>query len=1092
MGLIKTKRSHVAMNCSTITSGVTPIEYSALVIVELFPILKLLKKDEDATEYQRLLTILQGVRDQAKKHDYSKASLVRMVKDRFLINQSINDLKDIIKDSAFCRFPDTLDLPMKFNAISKYPPKLRTDYGQEDYYRLVGNEKNGDDEKPRTFSLAQNVEPDETHNSIGYDQIVSSEARGTTLPNTQADALLSSLQNAIVFREKVKHTWQWLLSAKEYEQIKSFVFLNVIPTPAKLDLSFAKLLRLYIGEFYKREWDGNNNPFRALGKSVNSEFKNYKLICEKTRLTAYTKINETHLQTLYVDGGLPIHYIYSKLDSNKSSLLIECLSYLFETDDDSAIAEGEYKLGKSTGSTALRESYHQGIGHSIYEYINAIRDQKQTWEDADNSNQEFSEFVEKVKAARITQENRRKFKIQYSLWTCCNKDDLLEFSLIPAIRFKPIDEKGIRHYAIPSKKIQEWGIILNSCQFELIVQNRSILFSWCYAGDYIAREMKTSIELLPICREALSLEALLGPRIEIRCQQDQIDISLPENAIISSACNGILQLYTNDDPSMALWQSNKANRSCRWSGVLFDKSRYTPCDSMTKVIEINPSFGWVVFEEKILLSDLKKEKTIAIFNRKDSLYASVERDTLHPITDSALIVPSCITDKAFSCTILGRTRPVYFVKSKNIHFVVGNSETSELYKQDIVDDVFTISFQPISEFEKTSGHWLDYDCNSELEQGLYVFRVAFRSLSTTLYCYALPEKSCLSAYLANDPHKLIFSNIDNVTSLDGLRSSKKGRNEFLIEKQEDYFNFTIDGILVKTYNPRPQIHAYLNGIEVHQLPLPFAEEIRISIISNDGCSTYYLSDKENVYKRLFVELTLTATGIGNSALQPIPLYEIDPFLDSRFCKDYYIRIYTHVITNSIRIDNLLFLDLRDNTIEPMPEIDSINYAKNYAKEHWDGLLFQSLGDLSRTNSFYAPIFISRKGKKPDKKDKIRARQERLDRYVEQSIWSNNYIYIQFDIACKHNLYFALFDALLCMIWDKNNHNFYSRKRAIVRDRLAVFLNGYISYCKSLTLDINILGLIRLSREFQFDWNILSDRFGVFDAVTIDIYKKITT
>ena len=37
MGLIKTKRSHVAMNCSTIKGGIIPVEYSALVIVELFP-----------------------------------------------------------------------------------------------------------------------------------------------------------------------------------------------------------------------------------------------------------------------------------------------------------------------------------------------------------------------------------------------------------------------------------------------------------------------------------------------------------------------------------------------------------------------------------------------------------------------------------------------------------------------------------------------------------------------------------------------------------------------------------------------------------------------------------------------------------------------------------------------------------------------------------------------------------------------------------------------------------------------------------------------------------------------------------------------
>ena len=1090
MGLIKTKRSHVAMNCSAIPGGITPTEYSALVIVELFPILKLLKKDEDATEYQRLLTILESVRDQAKKHKYSKASLVKMVKDRFLSNLSIDDLKAIIKDSAFCQFPESLDLPMKFNGVSQHPPQLRIDYGQEEYCQLVGVNKKGADEISSPVFLAQTTMLEVNQESTCVEQSVSPETRDTTMHNAQAEELLSTLQIAFEFRENAKHTWQWFLSAKEYDKIKGFVSTIVIPTPAKLDANFAQILRLYIGEFYKREWEGNNNPFRALGKSVNSEFKNYKLICEKTGLTAYTKINDTHLQTLYVDGGLPIHYISSKLDSNKSSLLIDCLSYLFETEDDGAIAEGEYKLGKSTSSTALRESYHQGTGHSIYEYINAIRDQKQTWNDADNSNLAFSGLIEKVKTARITQENRRKFKIQYSLWTCCDKDDLLEFSLIPSIRFRPIDENGNRHYAISTIKLQEWGIMLDSCQFELIVQNQSILFSWCYAGDYIAREMKTSIELLPISREDLSFEALIGPRIKIRSHQDNIDALLPENAIISSATNGVLQLYTNDDPSMALWQSNKANKSFHWSGVLFDKSRYTPYDSTIKVININLFFGWIVFEEEVELFDLKNKKRLAIFNRKDSLYASVERESLHPITDSALIVPTCITDKAFSYPILGRTRPVYFVKSKAIHFVVGNSETSEVYKQDIIDDAFTISYQPLFEFEKSSSRWLDYDRNSELEQGLYVFRVAFRSLSTTLFCYVLPEKSCLSTYLANVPHKIIFSNINNVESRDGLR--KNDRNEFLIEKKEDYFNFTIDGIIVKTYNPTPQIHAYLNGREVYELPLPFAEEIRISIISSDGCSTYYLSDKEKVYKRLFDALTLTATRTGESALQPISLNTIDPSLDSRFCKGYSIRIYTQEITNSAQIENLFFLDLKDNTIAPMPEKYSIDYAKSFAQEHGDGLLFQSLVDGSQPGSFYAPKFISRKGIKANTESKTFKRRNRLDEYVEKRLWSNNYCYRQFDLACEHNLYFAIFDALLCLIWDKKKHEFYSRKRSVVIDRLAVFFSGYISYCKSSILDVNVHGLIRLAKEFQFDWNILSSKMDAFDSITTDYLKKLTT
>lgn len=34
----------MALNCSTKTSGITPVEYAAFVIVELIPIIKLLNK----------------------------------------------------------------------------------------------------------------------------------------------------------------------------------------------------------------------------------------------------------------------------------------------------------------------------------------------------------------------------------------------------------------------------------------------------------------------------------------------------------------------------------------------------------------------------------------------------------------------------------------------------------------------------------------------------------------------------------------------------------------------------------------------------------------------------------------------------------------------------------------------------------------------------------------------------------------------------------------------------------------------------------------------------------------------------------------
>ena len=132
MGAIKTKIGQVALNCSTLQGGVSPIEFSANVIVEMFPDVKAYSKDSDALAFMRLMRILDEVREMAKRRNYSKKALIALVEERILSPLSLDDLKEIIKDSAFYWFPDSMDSAMHFRDISKNPPQLRTNYGNEE------------------------------------------------------------------------------------------------------------------------------------------------------------------------------------------------------------------------------------------------------------------------------------------------------------------------------------------------------------------------------------------------------------------------------------------------------------------------------------------------------------------------------------------------------------------------------------------------------------------------------------------------------------------------------------------------------------------------------------------------------------------------------------------------------------------------------------------------------------------------------------------------------------------------------------------------------------------------------------------------
>lgn len=1097
MGLIKVTRENVALNCSTWKNGISPIDFSAQVIVELYPSLKKIKKDEDVNDFQRLLTILEKVSANTKKHNYTKKALIGLVKALFLDSLEISDLKDLIKDSGYCQFPPSLSENMSFRSVSQNPPKLRTDYGEEEYIQS-NNDKVSKRTKKEAIEKTDNSKAETLKKKTETDGIKApavhkSPTSGIT-ENSLAKNLLASLyESTPSCRDDQLHTWEWFLSEEEYKKIKSFIASNTIPTPAKLDSDFAKLIKLYIGEFFKREWDGSNNPFMTLEDSINNNFKNYNLICCKTGTIPYTKINDTHQQTLFVDGGLPIHYINSKLDSNSKNMFIDSLSLLLD-DDDILIAEGEYKLGKST-STALRESYHRGIGHSIYGYINAIRCNKPTWNVSDDNHPDFIDFVEKVKDARIVQENRRKFKMQYSLWTYCENSHFLEFSLTPTIRFKPIENSGQRHFAITPKKLHDWGVKLNSAQFKIHVQNQTLLFSWCYSGDYISQGLKDSIELLPITDSNISDNTLKSPDIRLTCEQEEIYFSLPENAVIQPQKKGIIQFYTNDNPSMALWQSNKGNQPFRWSGIIFDKSKYT-LEGSLPFLDINDNYGWITFEDSIKIYDSEKGKSITINNQKESLLATIEKNSLHNIADSPIIHPSCITDNKFKHSENNKSIDVYLVNQKNIKFIVRDSDSEEPIKQDVFDDVYSVLYQVIDNNPDTEKTWVEYKANKELQPGLYKFLIAFRNQSATLYCYTLPKDAKIGTHLG-DPHTITFHHIGNVVSLDGLdQKSSKDVTTFKIANtnKKKTFEFAVDGIRIKTYNPEPQVNTYINGIETHDnLLLPYAEDIKISIISSKTCNSYYLSDNDKVYKRLFDSLQKRwENNNDKDVLKYISINEIFPDIDISECRDLNsIRYYTKEISKDTTTDSLCLLKISDNEILHMPSSNILNVAMEMVKKHGDCLLFQSLKNGYQT-SYYTTVHLYQKTAERILNTDYQIKQDNLSDYVNNRYWTKDHFYVQFEIACEHKIYFAELDSLLSLIWNSKKKIFNSSSNKTTTNRFYDFLSGYSNYCFKNNSKANISGLKRLAKEFQFDWNNLSSRNSnfVFDNYTLDVYKKL--
>ena len=874
-------------------------------------------------------------------------------------------------------------------------------------------------------------------------------------------------------RENAKFVWQWFLTQSEYTEIKTCFTNNKLPIPSNWDNRTTNLIALYIGDFYKREYENNVTPFAQLGNDTpNVDFRQYNAVCEKLNLEPYKKDNQAHLHTLLVNGGLPVHYISSKLDNAKSNLFIYGLSRLLDAEDDIDISEGEDALGKVT-NTALRESYQKGKGHSIFEYIQAIRAGNQMWDDSDNDCQEFSNFIDKISEASKKAAERKKFKLFYSMWTYLQESSLVEFSLQPQIRFNP-EEDGDRHYAISLQRLANWGITDPPALFSLRLGDKEMKFTKCCNGDFISWDLADRIDLNGFDRN-LTPGDLLHPDLTIVFDSLNGESTQIRNGFNLPFKNGFLQFYTDDDPSMASWNSFKGARSFLWSGLMYDKRRYHLISPITAT-NINEELGWVTFTDCVALEDGNR-KIHTFYNSKGRIYAKPLGASLHRIIiDNPYLLPSCLLDGMAECTIGEERSYAYIVKSSNLKFDVFRVADDEQVEMGQL-----VEYKSAQDYLDPSSPWNEYQSET-LEKGLYVFRVYKARYSTKVTCLVLPDNARIEFYGKSEPYWIKFIDIANVSS-EGVQPSKKDNSiAFRISNNADSFNFTIGddngSIALQTYHPKPQTHVYLyyEEIDIKKQPvlIAYADDIEVKYISADKCGAKRLFEFNGLYKRLFDTLTATVTGDTNQILTQ----RINIDIEGQSALE--VRAYTQEMNvtqaaedNEIKL-MLLDLDDKRNSIK---EINTITQAQQIVNETGhDALLFQSLKNIDYTDVYYAPRFIPRNGQRLIGDARTDERRSRLSLYANKnsSVFLSDYAFRQFEIACEHRIFFAVFDSLLSMCWNANRNDFLDRNRKPFKTNIFNFLNGYVKYTTDRPAEPSVAGLKRLAREFLFDWGIIKN------------------
>ena len=869
------------------------------------------------------------------------------------------------------------------------------------------------------------------------------------------------------------YTWQWLLSNDEYYAIKKCVQDNTIPTRAKMFEATAKLLSLYIAEFYKREYDGSNSPF--------SNF-NYNNLCNALNKKPYSRVNKAHLHTLYVDGGLPIHYLAQKLDKEKSNILVDALSYLIDPEDDFDIYQGEIQLEK-VGSIAVRESYVKK--QSIFEFINACKT-GMAWAEKDSDLNDFKCFIDKIGEAKKRATQRKKFRLEFNLWTEYDTDGkrITDCYLYPKIYFWP-EQNGERHYAITEKRLKNWGVDLSCSSFNLCIKEDSrvikeLFYTRCINGDFIPCVFERHHKLEPNKIDDVTSNFLTGSKFFVSI----INPITKEEKVIANAIQptfkeGFLRLYTNDNnEQQSFWTSEKGRYSFELAGIIFSKLRYVPYhENGVKIYDLNEELGWVYFQSSANFEDLIKHKCVTFYNTKGQIYAIPQKSCIHQLTTNctAITWESVHSNGSVRCVIYGIEDTAYLVNPKCIEFSVYSCEKDAVLKDKHVE---------YRQFD--SQDWTEYKKSESLAQGLYVFRLTSRGYSTQVNCYVITEEATIELDRNNGLIKP--SSIDKLESNDGLIANNKGNFSVPKKDSQKEFSFTIDGkVCFSTYNPGYDAYVTLYGDLLPQdskVIIAYASHYHVTDIK---IGTEFTLDKcSNLYEKLFNKLTNTAKSVNPGRIAG-PIRET--------ISGYDIYAYTDTITKDVHLNDGYFCVLRlDESAEvEKVSVESLDQLKNSVQT--DSLLFQSLKNQpTPPDKYYAPLFISTDNSQYNHDAKLAARQHKIQDFQDDESFIKDTAFKQFEIACDHHLYFAFSDILLSMAWRKARGDKPARfatNDMRFKDNAYQFLKGYRDFCDKEQTKPNIEGLKRFAVEFLFDWSIIQKKVNdANDNNLSDIYNRL--
>lgn len=682
-------------------------------------------------------------------------------------------------------------------------------------------------------------------------------------------ACIKGIMNRLLNKD-VDYVWQLKICYADWKKIKTTCegpeVIDLINTWGgngsynKYDKEIAIILLIYVGEWYKREWNGNDGD--KLGDIVKSNTAEKIVITLRKYRPEFPCVeykDQRHnrwLDALKVQGGFPLWYIYNhRTDANNPyfsmfrSLLKNSEQ---ELDWDNQVprtveSNSTYRLSNEKNDsiaqyswTILEQQYPYDVNDFIYKE-NGVKFEVlgEILRNLANSKFRYSWQVGKIGASAYV-------RLQISFR---DERDLVSSS----------DE---RKYAIQEKRLRYW---LNKDQGELpesffISFNqpktkkvlKTIYFDCCTDGSWIPRASYQYRYQLPFENEKKISVSINGFEFSDNLHNDDE--------------KGYQLMYSADN---VYWMSNSLSlKKAFFACLIFDVDKYADTPGLER---IDGGYGWVRSADNhiILLTD-ETGKEIRIFNNKDKL-----------------IVSSIDANDSDNCTTCLKNMD-YVVNRENYVLVLPSSSNLAEESDDVEESTtimipYTHIIQPNTQLyfyqynEKSRSEIREKE-RIKIKEGEQEYELGNLPIGYHAFTFYYEGKEVTDNYFVLPADFSVKKTANNQLAIDGLSDSVfvcvSGQNAPIINRNKQIqFSITEHKELYYT------LCLTINGYQL-QIPIipPYTENIYVPQDSNRVIPLPYFYNSRKYEKKSVCEKSAEQDGLTTKAfLKKINLQEENVF-----------------------------------------------------------------------------------------------------------------------------------------------------------------------------------------------------------------------